>query len=769
MTSVKPAFWVFLPAFLTGLAAALAVRLGAGLVVALALALVGAFLVALSTERRLSGVVSAITRIARGDRYTSLPQLVGDGAIRRFGTAAEMMRVALIDADATAVDQRRREIEAKLHHDGQVFFTRRFRAAVDEVISAFTSAAERIRVTASKLTDSNRQMSKEIAEASAAAAAAAHCVAGVADAAREMQTMVAQSGEQVSAARHATDRTVANIERADETIRGLIAKADRIEAIIKLIQGIARQTSLLALNATIEAARAGTAGRGFAVVANEVKQLATGTAKATREIETQVHDIQAAVGETVAAINAVGESVVAMRDVNHSLNGILEGQSTQLERIGTEAMYVADTVSAALPGIRNVVMEVSNAGDAVLDTAEDLLGRSQSLVTSIGGYFADLDHGSIKVGILHSLSGTLTASERPLQQLLVMLIEELNAQGGLLGRPVEAVIANPRSDAAAYAQQADALLGESNVAAVFGCWTSASRKAVLPVLARHRGLLFYPSQYEGEEQSPHVFYMGGTPRQQALPAIDYLRALGKKRFFLLGTDYVYPRTTNAILRAYLRANGTAAEQIEEVYAPFGETHWRDTIERIGKFAARGNAALVATLSGDSNVHFFREMTEQGLRAADLPVMSLSIGESELPALTETGIAGHYVAWNYLQALDNPVNRAFVAAWRQFTGNAKAVTNDPMEATFIGFHLWVDAVKSAGTTDTATVRAALAGRSLAAPSGFNVRIDETNQHLHKPAMIGRIADDFSIVPVWTSDGLEPPEPVSPWLKRERVTA
>ena len=250
-----------------------------------------------------------------------------------------------------------------------------------------------------------------------------------------------------------------------------------------------------------------------------------------------------------------------------------------------------------------------------------------------------------------------------------MLIEKLNEAGGLLGRPVEAAIMDPRSDTGAYAAQAEALLRDQKVAAIFGCWTSASRKQVLPVLAKYDGLLFYPSQYEGEEQSPHVIYTGATPQQQALPAVDHLLGLGRRRFFLLGTDYVYPRTTNAIIRNYLTSHGIGADAVDELYVPFGEKSFADTVQRIRKFAGR-DGAIIATLSGDSNVHFFRERARQGLDADILPVMSLSLGEAEMPALAERNLLGHMVAWNYLQSLDTPENRAFIDEWRDFTGDSE---------------------------------------------------------------------------------------------------
>ena len=345
-----------------------------------------------------------------------------------------------------------------------------------------------------------------------------------------------------------------------------------------------------------------------------------------------------------------------------------------------------------------------------------------------------------------------------------MLIEKLNESGGLLGRPVEAAIMDPRSDTGAYAAQAEALLRDHKAAAIFGCWTSASRKQVLPVLAKYDGLLFYPSQYEGEEQSPHVIYTGATPQQQAMPAVDHLLELGRRRFFLVGTDYVYPRTTNAIIRSYLEAHGIGPDAVDELYTPFGEKNWADNVHRIRKFAGR-DGAIVATLSGDANVHFFRERARQGLDANILPVMSLSIGEAEMPALAERNLNGHMVAWNYLQSIDTPENHAFIAEWRRFTGDSQAITNDPMEASWIGFHLWVQSVKAAGTTEPQAVRRALAGRTIRAPSGFDVRLDPDNQHLHKPSVIGRMDANNEIWPVKISDGLIAPEPWSGWLAKD----
>ena len=751
-----------MPAFVVSLAAAACPK--AGGFGALVVGLVGAALVGAFAEARLARIISSIDRIARGDRYTSLPELVGDGAIQQFAGTAEAVRAALIEADTASVDQLRRETEARLHHAGRLFFTGNFRRAVEEVVNASTSAGERIRRTATELGQSNRDMAQQVTQASDAAAQAAEDVAGVAAAARAVETLVMNSAQQVIEAGAATKRTTSELARADATMRTLADAAQRIEKVIKLIQAIAGQTSLLALNATIEAARVGESGRGFAVVAVEVKELSRRAAQATKEVSAQIHGIQQAVHDTAEAIVAVDHSVAAMGSVNENINNIIEQQIAQLERIGSEATRVAAKMSQTLPGIRSVVSEVATAGDAVLSTAEDLIGRAESLASSVSRYFSDLDHGSIKVGILHSLSGTLTASERPLQQLLVMVIEKLNRQGGLLGRPVEAVIMDPRSDADAYAEHARALLADHKVAVIFGCWTSASRKHVLAVLAEHGGLLFYPSQYEGEEQSPNVIYTGATPRQQALPAVDHLLALGRRRFFLVGTDYVYPRTTNAIIRNYLASRGIGADAVDELYVPFGEKAWHERVHDIRRFAGR-DGAIIATLSGDSNVHFSRERARQGLDADILPVMSLSLGEAEMPALKERNLTGHMVAWNYLHAMDTPENHAFIDEWRQFTGDAGAVTNDPMEASWIGFRLWTDAVTAAGTTEVEAVRKALAGRSMRASCGFDVRLDKENQRLHKPAVIGRMDEKNFIWPVWVSPTLIAPEPWSQWLPKD----
>ena len=752
--------WILLPVLCASVASALVTGFSGSLLLGVAAAFVGAIAAAWSCERTLRAVANPIAQIARGDRYAALPERIGSGALADSAAAAETMRQVLIDADALAVDHRSREAETRLRHDGRSFFTQRFRNTADKLIGVFQTAGEEIRVTAADLGARNEDTRERTAQAIEAATMASRDVAAVADAARELLALIEQSKTEAALAKDATDRTIGDLTRTDRTVRSLAAAADRIGMVVKLIETIASQTSLLALNATIEAARAGAAGKGFAVVAAEVKTLAQQTAKATGDIGAQIHDIQHAVNETVGAIAGVSSSVTMMSDTHRQLSGILDHQASEIDRIGNRAERVADTVASVLPQISTIAGRVEEAGTSVLTSAKDLLGRSQWLADAVTRYFTDLEYGSIKIGILHSLSGTMTASERPLQELLVMMIEQQNARGGLLGRPIEPVIVNPRSDTKACAELARKLIKDDKVAAIFGCWSSASRKEVLPIVERENALLFYPSQYEGEEASRNIFYTGATPPQQAIPAVNFLRDRGIQRFFLVGTDYIYPRITNAILKAYLASQKIT--NVAERYTAFGRTDWRDVVEEIRRFAKGGRTAIVATISGDANVHFFRELANQGLGADAIPVMSLSINELELPALRRSNVSGHYVAWNYLQAFDTPENRTFIAEWRRFTGRPDAVTNDPMEATWIGFHLWVAAVDAAGSIAVDKVREALGGRRITAPSGFSVQMDAETHHLYKPVMIGRITDDGRIVPVSVTEGLVPPSPWSPWL-------
>ena len=378
---------------------------------------------------------------------------------------------------------------------------------------------------------------------------------------------------------------------------------------------------------------------------------------------------------------------------------------------------------------------------------------------------------TIKVGILHSLSGTMAISETSLKDVALMTIADINAKGGVLGKQLEPVIVDPASNWPLFAEKARQLLTQDKVAAVFGCWTSVSRKSVLPVFEELNGLLFYPVQYEGEELSQNVFYTGAAPNQQAIPAVEYLMSKeggGAKRFYLLGTDYVYPRTTNKILRAFLKKKGVADKDIDEVYTPFGHSDYQTIVANIKKFATGGKTAVISTINGDSNVPFYKELGNAGLKATDVPVVAFSVGEEELRGIDTKPLVGHLAAWNYFMSVKNPENTAFVKQWKEYvkknnlSGGDKRVTNDPMEATFVGIHMWANAAKKAGSTDVDKVRKAMAGQTIKSPSGFTLKMDETNHHLWKPVMIGEVQANGQFDIVWKTDKPVRAQPWSPFI-------
>ena len=359
---------------------------------------------------------------------------------------------------------------------------------------------------------------------------------------------------------------------------------------------------------------------------------------------------------------------------------------------------------------------------------------------------------TIKVGVLHSLSGTMAISETTLKDTMLMLVEEQNKKGGLLGKKLEAVVVDPASNWPLFAEKARELIEKKKVDVVFGCWTSVSRKSVLPVFEELNSLLFYPVQYEGEESSKNVFYTGAAPNQQAIPAVDYLmNDIGAKRWVLTGTDYVYPRTTNKILEAYLKAKGVAAEDIMINYTPFGHSDWQSIVADIKKFGSAGKkTAVVSTINGDANVPFYKELGNQGISAEDIPVIAFSVGEEELSGIDTGPLVGHLAAWNYFMSVDAEVNDAFIKSWSAFIKNDKRVTNDPMEAHFIGFNMWVEAVKKAGTTDPTAVQQAIIG--VAVPNLSNgIATMMPNHHITKPVLIGEIQDDGQFETVWQTSG------------------
>jgi urea transport system substrate-binding protein len=379
---------------------------------------------------------------------------------------------------------------------------------------------------------------------------------------------------------------------------------------------------------------------------------------------------------------------------------------------------------------------------------------------------------TVKVGILHSLSGTMAISETVLKDTALMAIDEINAKGGVMGYKIEPVVVDPASNWPLFAEKARQLLTQDKVAVVFGCWTSVSRKSVLPVFEELNGLLFYPVQYEGEEISKNVFYTGAAPNQQAIPAVEYLMSKdggGAKRWFLLGTDYVYPRTTNKILRAFLKSKGVAEKDIEEIYTPFGHSDYQTIVANIKKFSQGGKTAVVSTINGDSNVPFYKELGNQGLKATDVPVVAFSVGEEELRGVDTKPLVGHLAAWNYFMSIKAPANDAFTKKW---SGYAKAkniaghkdkpLTNDPMEATYIGMYMWKQAVEKAKSFDVDKVRVAMYGQTFTAPSGITSKMDEKNHHLHKAVFIGEVKADGQFSIVWKTKGPVKAQPWSPFI-------
>ena len=377
----------------------------------------------------------------------------------------------------------------------------------------------------------------------------------------------------------------------------------------------------------------------------------------------------------------------------------------------------------------------------------------------------------IKVGVLHSLSGTMAISETALKNTALMTFEEINAKGGVMGRPIEPVVVDPASNWPLFAEKARQLLTQDKVAVVFGCWTSVSRKSVLPVFEELNGLLCYPVQYEAEELSKNVFYTGAAPNQQAIPAVEYLMSEdggAAKRWFLLGTDYVYPRTTNKILRAFLKSKKVDEKDIEEIYTPFGHSDYQTIVANIKKFAAGGKTAVVSTINGDSNVPFYKELGNQGLKATDVPVVAFSVGEEELRGIDTKPLVGHLAAWNYFMSLKNPENDKFIKTYKDWAKKngvpnlSTVVTNDPMEATYVGIHMWKQAVEKVKSVEVDKVRTATYGQTFKAPCGFTLTMDKTNHHLHKPVFIGEVTANGQFNVVWKTKGPIRAQPWSPFI-------
>jgi len=381
---------------------------------------------------------------------------------------------------------------------------------------------------------------------------------------------------------------------------------------------------------------------------------------------------------------------------------------------------------------------------------------------------------TVKIGVLHSLSGTMAISEVSLRDVVLMAVEEINAKGGVMGKKITPVVVDPASNWDLFAEKAKQLLLQDKVACVFGCWTSVSRKSVLPVFENNNGLLFYPVQYEGEECSKNVFYTGATPNQQLVPGAEYLMSKeggSYKKFYLLGTDYVFPRTANKILRAFLLAKGVPAANIEEEYTPFNHQDYQTIVGKIKRFSSGGGAAVLSTINGDSNVPFYKEFGNQGLRSENAPIMAFSVAEDELRGMDTAALVGHLAAWNYYQSVDTPQNKKFVNAFKEYAvknklpGGAKRVTDDPMEAAYFGVYVWKQAVEKAKSFDVDPVRKAVYGQTFAAPSG-TIKMHEYNHHTYRPVLIGEILKDGQFKIISRTKGLVEPEPWSKYTSPDK---
>ncbi len=383
----------------------------------------------------------------------------------------------------------------------------------------------------------------------------------------------------------------------------------------------------------------------------------------------------------------------------------------------------------------------------------------------------------VKIGILHSLSGTMAISETSLRDVVLMAVDEVNSNGGVMGKKIKPVVVDPASDWPLFAEKAKELITKHKVSVTFGCWTSVSRKSVLPVIEEYNHLLFYPVQYEGEEQSLNVFYTAASPNQQLVPAAEYMtKELGVKKFYLLGTDYVFPRTANKVLKAYLKKNGVPDANVIEEYTPFHHQDYQTIVSKIKKFAVGGDACVLSTINGDSNVPFYKEFANQGLTAEDCPIMAFSVAEDELLAMDVPPLVGHLAAWNYFQSIKTKKNRKFVKAFKAYCkknnlpGGSKRVTDDPIEAAYFGFYVWKKAVEKAKSFDIDKVRQAVYGLEFDAPGGKK-KMHPSNQHTLKDVYIGEIKKNGQFKIVWKSDGLVSPDSYSSylWLDKSKIPA
>jgi urea transport system substrate-binding protein len=721
------------------------------------------------SHRRLAHAAGLMSAMAAGDRFVVFRAHAGNGLERNLLETGETLRRQLIHADALLAEQQASGDQRAIEETARSWFVTRFRETTDKMVKQLFSAVSEMKATAKDLAHRQEQTDRQLGTVASAVDGASDSALHVAEAATTLQDSIRDSSTSLNAGVGAIAAASGQVGQAREITGRLAGAASQIDRILHLIGVIAQQTKLLALNATIEAARAGEAGKGFAVVATEVKSLAEQTAQAAEDVASHMGGMRDAVGETVSVLSDIIGGITEIERTSETIRHAMVSQDQNATLIGSGAdgaVQGARTVLKVLPDLRSAMAQAASANTQVLATSDTVAREAEVLEQSVERFFDDLDNGAIRVGILHSLSGPQAGSETMLKDLLVMMIQRANDAGGLLGKPLKAVILNPHSDRARYAGQARQMIQDEKVDVIFGGWTSASRQEVKPIVESQNALLFYASQYEGQEQSSNIYYTGAVPNQQALPAVDYLMSPaggGFRRFILVGTEGLYPRTTNTIIAGHLKEKGLGEADLMTLYTPSGHMEWRGEIARMRRFIAGGKTAIVSTVSGEANIYFFRALKRQGIDPARNPVLTLSIGEVEIGAVGAESLAGHLAGWNYLATLDTPANREFLAAWRRHCCKPQALTNDAMEATWIGFTLWAAAVTAAGTTETGAVKRALAGRRCLAPSGMEVMMDPTNHHLHKPAIIGRMERDATIRTIQRGDLLIAPEPMSRYVR------
>jgi len=717
-------------------------------------------------HRRLRHLEDATNRLAEGDLLVEIPDAAGSG--RNLPTALERLRQSLISADTLAAEVLAEKEASQFAEEAMDYFAHRFEREAKESIDKFAEVASALAETASIL-------SQEVAASNQSSEVMARSTTdmsrdfdGVAVVSSQVSSTSREASEHLTTSTGAVDTAAGRMDELMEAMSRLSGLTDQVGTFVEIVDTIAAKTRMLALNATIEAARAGTSGRGFAVVAEEVKTLAAQTADATADISDRLTAINGAVAAALDQAQSVSGEIRSSSTRAMEAAGLVGQQMDAITEIDSRmknALTGANQVSGSVESLVRCLERMDTVSGQIGQSVEALRDSSAQLSRRVGRFLDGQEQGVVHVGILHSLSGTMVASERPLKEALIMFIKEQNRNGGLLGRRIVPVIANPRSDPDLYGTLARSMIDEKQVAAIFGCWTSSSRKAVLPQVEATRTLLFYPTQYEGQEQSPYIYYFGATPNQQALVATDHLMSAaggGYRQFYLIGTDYIYPQTANAILQAHLAAKGIPERHRPQILTPFSHKDWAGTVRNLKSFARTGPTAVISTINGDANVYFFRELARQGIAAEDIPVMSLSIGEADAATIGPSYLQGHCAAWCYFQSLPAPANQAFIRQWREHTGDPQAVTTDPMEAHFLAFRLWCAAVEKAGTFEVEAVKAALDGAPADSLSGVPVFLDPENHHIHRPSLIGRFEADGTLEIVRQSDRLIEPAPWSPYL-------